>query len=232
MADSSDKDKSFAPFNEEQRKLIEAKVQRAKEKHLAEAANKSSVPVTEQPPVISVSENITSGNTQEPLPDPTERAEPTASKKPSAPAHVAIGDLQRDALREKVAARLQTKKNLQKVRKRLLSISGKQANIDEHFPYNDALLERGQTWSSLETTVIPGTDVNAQRSVAMLWQKSSAYYRIAAGYALDAAGTWRKHVWLLAQHKVQEVTLKYAVYYGILLSEKESKAFVRAVLGE
>lgn len=37
MADSSDKDKTFAPFNEEQRNLIEDKVQRAKDKLLAPA---------------------------------------------------------------------------------------------------------------------------------------------------------------------------------------------------
>jgi len=42
---------------------------------------------------------------------------------------------------------------------------------------------------------------------------------------LDAAGVWHKHAWLIAQHAVQEVKLKYAVYYGVLLSAKQSEVF-------
>lgn len=229
MADSTDKDKPFAPFDEAQRKLIEEKVQRAKEKLLRETATPGAR--TEQSSVIPVIKNKTPDTDQKAAPIPSEPSESTEIKKPPATDYVAIGDQQRDVLRKTVEVRLQSKKLFHKVRKRLLSIAGKQANIDERFPYNAALLERGQTWSSLETSVISGPDVNTQRSVAELWLKKSGFYNIVAGYALDATGTWRKHVWLLAEHKVQEVTLKYAVYYGIPLSEKESKEFVHAVLG-
>lgn len=70
-----------------------------------------------------------------------------------------------------------------------------------------------------------------ERSVARLWRLNPTFYSIAAGYALDAADTWHKHAWLIANHKVQEVKLKYAVYYGVLLSAKEGEVFAMRVLG-
>lgn len=79
MADGSDKDKTFAPFNEEQRKLIEEKVQRAKEKLLRESA--ASDTNTPPSPITPDIENKQSDTARKTDPVPSELSASTKTKK-------------------------------------------------------------------------------------------------------------------------------------------------------
>lgn len=220
MADDSDIDiKHSARLSDEQRMLIEEKVRRAKEQNTS----------AEHPTVAqsaAVHEDIEVGAY------PASRSASAPTVTDVLPDFVPIDDRQREALRKQVEDRLKSKHHHQELRKRLLSMAGKEAIIDDHNPYNDLLMDRGQTWNSLEVNIISGPDMNTECSVAKLWQHSPTFYSIAAGYALDAAGTWHKHAWLIALHKVQEVKLKYAVYYGVQLSDKESEVFVSSALSK
>lgn len=203
--------KHFEPMSDEQRKLLEEKIQHAKEQHHSIAHIES--PATKFDATVSHAKSAISSVNKGAFND-----------------YALIDEQQREAMLQQVEERRQAKQHEQVIRKRLLSMAGKEVAIDENWPYNDMLMEHGQTWSSLEVNTISGPDMVTERSVAKLWQLSPTFYGIAAGYALDAAGTWHKHSWLIAQHKVQEVKLKYAVYYGVLLSAKESEAYAITAL--
>lgn len=203
--------KQFTPMSDKQRKLLEEKIQHAKEQHNADRH-------TEQSAVKAVSSDNQTASTS------------STTKKIAMNDFEEIDDQQREALLKQVDECRKVKQYEQVIRKRLLSMAGKEVAIDENWPYNDMLMEHGQTWSSLEVNTISGPDRVTERSVAKLWQLNPTFYSIAAGYALDAAGTWHKHSWLIALHKVQEVKLKYAVYYGVLLSAKESEAYAITAL--
>lgn len=194
--------KHFEPMSDEQRKLIAEKIQYAKEQRHSAATAES--PATKIDAADSSAFND----------------------------FALINEQQREAMMHKSEERRKIQQHEQVIRKRLLSMAGKDAVIDEDWPYNDVLMDRGQTWNSFEVNVVSGPDMVTERSVARLWRLSPTLYSIAAGYALDAGGTWHKHSWLIAQHKVQEVKLKYAVYYGVILTAKESELFGINALGQ
>ncbi|MBU1192300.1 MAG: hypothetical protein KKA36_05120 [Gammaproteobacteria bacterium] len=222
MAEDTGKEsKSSTRLSDEQRKRIEEKVRGARgKKHSSE-----SVSTQRSMPTREAAEQIDT-------PESSAKAKESISDNSAASNFEPIDKQQREALRKQVEARLKSKNKFLELRKRLLSMAGKEAAIDDLYPYNDLLLDRGQTWNSLEVNLISGPEMVTERSVARLWRLSPALYSIAVGYALDAAGTWHKHSWLIALHKVQEVKLKYAVYYGVLLSAKESEVFAISALGK
>ncbi len=226
MTDSRDEGgKGFRPFNEEQRRKLEEKVRRAREAK-QEAEAKKDTPTDSATRVqMTAVENDERGAKDAQESASADSISPVIPVRPHAPAFNPIDATARDELRKQVEQKLAEKRHGGEVRKRLLSIAGKQARIDEQSRYNQLLLDGGQTWNSFEVTLIAGPAMTTPASVAQLWAGSPDYFKIVVGYALDAAGIWHPHAWLLAQGQVHEVTMKYAVYYGAPLSPPEAKRY-------
>ncbi len=242
MADNDDSDKKdFKPFDAEQRRKLEEKVKAATQARKAQ---------TERGAADGNVAKTTHLQSTEPASNPsadTRRGSSDDAATETAPAHDsspdsielealrkrtgyhAIGEDERANIEKRVAEKLKNKARLDEFRKHLLSMAGKQVRLDDANPFNKLIMARGQAWNSFDVNLIAGPEMTTHRSVARLWEGSPDFYKIAVGYALDAAGTWRSHAWLIVKNEVNEVTMKFAVYYGVPLTKTESIRFLEWV---
>lgn len=244
MSDTPDSDKKhFKPFDEEQRRKLEEKVKEAMRARQAEAdakidaskvAGKTQSQTADPPPETAASRppadtpHSESNTEAPPKPDPSPDSIELEGLQHRSGFH-AIDTDERANIEKLVAEKLKRKARLDGLRKHLLSMAGKQVQLDDSNPFNKLIMEKGQAWNSFDVNLIAGPEMTAQRSVARLWETNPDFYMIAVGYALDAAGTWRPHSWLVVKGEVNEVKMKYAVYYGVPLGKNESIRFLEWV---
>lgn len=221
MTDSEDSEKKpFRAFSEEQRKKLAEKVKQVVQQNAAPPADATTDKSTR---MQTKGEQLTR--------TPAEKStDPTPKTKTHSSQYQAFDAKTRAAIERKVAEKLKQKEQINELRKRLLSMAGKQVVINDKHPFNELLMQRGQTWNSFDVNLISGPEYSVLLNVVRLWQKNPDFYKIVTGYALDAAGVWRLHGWLLVRGVVNEVSLKHAVYYGVPLNSAEAERFAEWVL--
>lgn len=233
--------KDFKPFDEEQRRKLEEQVKEAMRARRAQAEAKTDdskvAEKTQLRSAESTSEAESGKSAQTPIASSPAEADLESNAPDSMeiealknrPGFHAISDDDRSNIEKLVAEKLKKKERLDALRKHLLSMAGKQVQLDEDNPFNKLIMQKGQAWNSFDVNLIAGPEMTTHRSVARLWETNLDIFKIAVGYALDAAGTWRSHAWLVVKGEVNEVKMKYAVYYGVPLSKAESIRFIEWV---
>jgi len=100
-------------------------------------------------------------------------------------------------------------------------------------PHLDQLLTRGQAYAGSAKAVPGGQPSRCYTNTADLWESHRAELRIVEGYGLSEDCWWRRHSWLVREHprprqgRLIETTVRRSCYYGFVLNETESEAFLR-----
>jgi len=86
--------------------------------------------------------------------------------------------------------------------------------------------DRGILLDGREAVFVRGEPISCHSNAAVLWEKNKGQVRIMTGYALSPDGLWRQHSWNLDSRYVPiESTEKRRLYYGFILTDKESEVF-------
>lgn len=111
--------------------------------------------------------------------------------------------------------------------KKLLSLGGEFVAL-QHDNDLKALVSRG-TEPSLPVKLVSGDVSRCHSNTACLWDENkSKGFKIWTGWVLDDDGIWRQHTWGELQGKIIETTSKREKYFGIQLTDEESKKFYSA----
>jgi hypothetical protein len=100
-------------------------------------------------------------------------------------------------------------------------------------PHLDQLLTRGQAYAGPAKAVPGGQPSRCDTNTADLWESHRDELRIVEGYGITEDGWWRRHSWLVRerprprQRRLIETTVRRSCYYGFVLNETESEAFLR-----
>jgi hypothetical protein len=86
--------------------------------------------------------------------------------------------------------------------------------------------DRGILMDGREAVFVKGAPIRCHENAAVRWDEGKGRVRIMTGYALSPDGLWRQHSWNLDSRYVSiESTVKRKLYYGFILTDKESEIF-------
>lgn len=109
----------------------------------------------------------------------------------------------------------------------ILRFGGREVCMSGWEPDLDVLLSDGEFMYGAGANFQPMKNGECHANSAALWQRSPEQLQIMTGYALTVDGFWRQHTWCLecATGRPLETTTTRLAYYGVVLSDDESKAF-------
>jgi hypothetical protein len=124
-----------------------------------------------------------------------------------------------------------TKPLYRKLRKRLLSVGGKEVVLLGEDPHAEDILRDGILWPDLRKKVRGGEPHRCHQNAARLWLKDkSGKLSICTGYGL-AAEIWVQHTWIIDKKHIKETVCVYDKYFGIQLNDNEALKLAIANLG-
>jgi hypothetical protein len=102
--------------------------------------------------------------------------------------------------------------------------------LEPRDPQLSILCERGEVFGVKNRKSTRRKSCNCHQNSAQLWDDYKPLLEIVTGYALTNDGLWRQHTWCrrVEDGKIFETTVARDLYYGVRLTQKESKAFYQA----
>lgn len=87
------------------------------------------------------------------------------------------------------------------------------------------ILARGVFLRGYNAMFMPGEACRCHANSAYLWDVNRKTMLIATGYALSRDGMWRQHSWCVSRksNRVIETTEKRLLYYGFIMTDRESE---------
>lgn len=125
-----------------------------------------------------------------------------------------------------------------KIWNRLICFGGNEVCLPVHEDDADALLERGQFWTSSNICFEKMDPEKCHSNAAQVWKASNKWtlenshkkkIALATGYALSGDGVWRQHSWCVVRTpgkvRILETTEPRIVYYGFVMTDLEAEEF-------
>jgi hypothetical protein len=108
--------------------------------------------------------------------------------------------------------------------RRLLGLAGGRALLADPEPHLDELLGRGRGFAANRVRMRRLEPHRCHGNAARLWYESTGAIGIATGYACHG-GLWVQHSWGVKGDRVIETTGRFAHYFGVELTTRESLLF-------
>ncbi|MBD0369774.1 MAG: hypothetical protein ICV60_02895 [Pyrinomonadaceae bacterium] len=130
----------------------------------------------------------------------------------------------------------ETRPRLKELRAKLLEIGGDEIvcplDFDQLDDDLDNILDRGVIWKKWRVRMWEGVESQCHTNSILLWTVKPDDMRIATGFALSPDGLWRQHSWCVSKDKrrVYETTVRRTIYYGYVLTERESLMRFKSIL--
>jgi hypothetical protein len=130
----------------------------------------------------------------------------------------------------------ETHPRLRELRTKLLNIGGEEIvcplDCDELDKDLDNILDRCKVWKGWRARIRKGMQSQCHYNSILLWSINPDAMRITTGFALSPDGLWRQHSWCVSQdeRRVYETTERRDIYYGYVLTERESLIRFKSVL--
>lgn len=120
----------------------------------------------------------------------------------------------------------QTVEQYKQLRDKLLDVAGESVCMYYEEDLHN-LLARGVFLRGYNAKMMKGEDCQCHSNSSRLWEVNKKLISIATGYALSRDGMWRQHSWCVSKktNKVVETTLKRLLYFGFIMTDKESQSF-------
>lgn len=116
------------------------------------------------------------------------------------------------------------------LKEQLLSYAGETVCLPNIDPQIDILLSRGQLWYGDIIKLKKMKTSRCHENSFNIWDKDKENSKIVTGYALSKDSMWRSHSWIITKYnngniKIIETTEPRELYFGVILTEKESYKF-------
>lgn len=110
------------------------------------------------------------------------------------------------------------------LRDKLLDVAGESVCMYHEEDLHN-ILARGVFLRGYNAMFMTGEACRCHENSARLWDANRKRLLIATGYALSRDGMWRQHSWCVSKksNRVVETTEKRLLYYGFIMTDKETE---------
>jgi hypothetical protein len=99
--------------------------------------------------------------------------------------------------------------------------------MEEVENFQQKMLNRGELKDNSNLKNFDGMPSMCHANSAALWEVGKGKFSIVTGFGLSTDGIWRRHTWCVdINNDIVETTESRVLYYGIKLTNEESKSFV------